>query len=148
MEVNKETAKAVQKFFTEAFNNMLLPMMGIKDWVWEFEKLEPKDELREIEIVHQKAATALTAANAGLKVVWTDEELKISGTARPEKEVHTDNPNQEAGVTGRRGGQGPKRISSPELSPETGREILAMYTKNLEKITKEAIKSIRKVAKE
>lgn len=126
VEVRRETAQEIQMLFSEAFNNKLLPLAGIKDWMWVWNKLEPKDRLRDAEILHQTMAAAVTAINAGLNIKFEDDVLHVWGESSPEQvqqRTRTGLPNVEPGVAPRRVGR--EMVTPFEISPETGEEITA-----------------------
>lgn len=85
VEVTKDTARELQGHFSFPFNEKLLPMYGITDYVWVFDKLEPKDQLREADILHQKAASAKIFVDAGFKTKIKDGEVEVEGEVDPEK---------------------------------------------------------------
>jgi len=140
MEVKRETAEMHQRLFSSVFNDELLPLFEITDWLWVWNKLESKDKLRDAEITHQLMAAAMTATNAGLNVKFEDDKLTVWGESTAESRTHIDQPNVEEGVTPRR----PSRdmVTPFEISPETGEEITARLKKlgllkvNLPKLVK------------
>ena len=78
--VQAETTQYYQELIERAFNDELLPQMGITDWEFKFNPIEPRDERQDAQIWREKIAAGQEAANAGLTAVLTDEgELKISG---------------------------------------------------------------------
>ena len=124
-EAKRDTALEWQRLFSESFNNGALPLFGITDWIWIFNKLEPKDQLREVEIQHQQAAAVLTAIQAGLSAKIVDGELEIEGEGKL-LEYRTGRqglPNTEGGVSPRRTGR--ETVTPFEISPRTGEEIRA-----------------------
>lgn len=138
VEVRRETAQEYQRFFMETFNESLLLLFGITDWEWIFNKLEPKDRLREAEITHTQMASAITARNAGLNVKYQDNILTIWGEALGEpKGTRTSLPNVEPGVAPRRTS---REITRPfEISPETGEEITAVSTSHTERLAEQML---------
>lgn len=124
-EVKRETAQEHQQFFMSIFNDKLLPLFGVYDWIWKFKKLEPKDKIRDAEVIHTKAAAALTARKAGLNVKIDDAgELTIwgegSGPFEEGGEGRQGLPNTEAGVQPQ--GLAREHHKPYEISPETQEE--------------------------
>ena len=100
--VHAETTAHYQKVLSKPINEELLPLMGITDWVFTFNPIEPKNEKEEAQIWQQKIAAGQAAANAGLNAELNDDgELKISGVFmfNPDEEEegveHIDNLDEE-----------------------------------------------------
>lgn len=95
--VHAETTSHYQNVLSKPINEELLPIMGITDWEFSFNPIEPKDEREEAQIWREKIAAGQAAANAGLTALLNDDgELKISGVFKfnPEAEegaAHVDN---------------------------------------------------------
>lgn len=90
--VHAETTAHYQKVLSKPINEELLPLMGVTDWEFVFNPIEPKNEREEAQIWREKIAAGQAAANAGLKAELNDDgELKISG-------VFKFNPEAEEGV--------------------------------------------------
>ncbi len=86
--VHAETTSHYQKVLSKPINEELLPLMGITDWEFTFNPIEPKNEREEAQIWKEKIAAGQAAANAGLKAELNDDgELKISGVFMFNKEV-------------------------------------------------------------
>jgi hypothetical protein len=121
IEVLNHTTEDNHLLLAETFNEQFLPLCRITDWIWVWDEIEPKDKLRNAEIDHMKAATALTALQAGFKVKWgEDGNLSISGEGKLQENIgHTGQPNVEPGVSPARPG---RHVQPPEISPETGEE--------------------------
>lgn len=78
--VHAETTAHYQKVLSKPINEELLPLMGVTDWEFVFNPIEPKNEREEAQIWREKIAAGQAAANAGLKAELNDDgELKISG---------------------------------------------------------------------
>ena len=81
--VQDRTTKMYQQHWEDLFNYKIYPKFGITDWVFKFGKIEERDELREAQVMHTKAATALTLARAGFTVRFDENgELEVSGEAK------------------------------------------------------------------
>jgi len=118
IEVANRTAEEHQRVFMEAFNEDLLPLFEITDWIWVFDKIEPKDKLRDAQILVQKSAAALNFLKAGFNVKMDDKgELIVTGEG---KLVVDDSrmglPNEQEGVTP--GGVGAERAPETENPSE------------------------------
>ena len=80
MVVHAETTTHYQNIIEKPLNEELLPAMGITDWEFKFNPIEPKDEREEAQIWREKIAAGQAAVNAGLTAKLNDDgELKISG---------------------------------------------------------------------
>jgi len=78
--VNNNTTREGQTQIEDAFNENLLPKLGIHDWLFKFNEIEERNEMEQAQIWQAKVAAGKEAVNAGLKAELTDEgELKISG---------------------------------------------------------------------
>jgi len=78
--VQDRTTRDYQSYIESVFNEKVFPLFGITDWIFKFNKIEERDKLREAQILHTKAATALTLVNAGFTVSFDDnQEIKVSG---------------------------------------------------------------------
>lgn len=95
--VHAETTAHYQKILEKPINEELLSVMGITDWEFRFNPIEPKDEREEAQIWREKIAAGQAATNAGLKAELNDDgELKISGVfmfnpEAPEGAEHVEN---------------------------------------------------------
>jgi len=72
LEVQNRTIREIQRDKEEMFNNFLLPKFGITDWLFVFNPIEQKDELREAQIRQIDADTLLTLRNAGFDVRFNE----------------------------------------------------------------------------
>ena len=78
--VQNDRTREDQAMIEDALNEQLLPKMGIHDWEFRFNEIEPRNELEEAQIWQVKVAAGQAAVQAGLKAELTDEgDLKISG---------------------------------------------------------------------
>lgn len=95
--VHAETTAHYQAILMKPINEELLDRMGITDWEFAFNPIEPKDEREDAQIWSAKIAAGQAATNAGLDAELNDDgELKISGTFKfnpdaSEHATHTDN---------------------------------------------------------
>lgn len=79
--VQNRTTQDHQSNFVDLFNDDLLEIFGITDWIMYFKSVETKDELRLEQVGHTRAAAALTWLRGGF-IVSIDEEtgkLVVSG---------------------------------------------------------------------
>jgi len=80
IDVQNRVTKEYQHVIEDVWNDQVLPLFGIHDWIIQFGGIEQKDLLREAQILHTKGATALTFLQSGFEVEIDDnQELKISG---------------------------------------------------------------------
>ena len=78
--VQNDRTREDQAMIEDAVNEQLLPKMGIHDWLFKFNEIEPRNELEEAQIWQAKIAAGTLAVEAGLKAELTDEgDLKVSG---------------------------------------------------------------------
>lgn len=112
LEVQDKTILDYQRLFMLTFNDQLLPKFAITDWIWMFDKIEPKDKERDSQVWVNKAAAALNLLKAGFNVRIDDnDELDVSGEGSVEVLIqttgsHLGQPNQNEGETpGRTGDQ-------------------------------------------
>ena len=69
-----------QRGLEEPINEQLLPLMGIRDWVFSFNEVEQRNKLEEAQIWQAKVAAGREAVNSGLYAEITEEgELKVAG---------------------------------------------------------------------
>jgi hypothetical protein len=121
IEVQDKTVMMAQRAFTTPFNEMLLPRFGITDWIWMFNKIEPKDKLRDAQQLQQLAVAALTFLQGGFEVeVDENKELLVSGKGKLVQPSHIGQPNQRPGE--KPSGTDNTNSSTLETSPETGDE--------------------------
>lgn len=82
IDVQNRATIEFQHDFEEPFNNQLLPLFGINDWLTKFNDVDPEDEERDARIMQLKAQAANTFAAAGF-IVTIDEngEIDVSGEA-------------------------------------------------------------------
>ena len=92
--VQNDRTKEDQEMLEDAFNEQLVPRLGVVDWHFEFGEIEPRNELEESQIWQVKVAAGASAKAAGLDAELTDEgALKISGEfeeqVMPQGTTHT-----------------------------------------------------------
>jgi hypothetical protein len=86
IEVQNRTTEEQQTCFSDPFNEVLLPMFGITDWVFVFNPIEGRDVLRDAQAEHTKAAAAYTWTQAGFEVsLGPGGELIKTGIGRPQQ---------------------------------------------------------------
>jgi len=91
--VQNDRTREDQAMIEDPFNEQLLPKMGIHDWEFKFNEIEPRNELEEAQIWQAKIAAGTLAVEAGLEAELTDEgDLKVSG-----KFVKPEMPSQATG---------------------------------------------------
>jgi len=79
IDVQNRTTRRYQADIEDLFNDELLPIFGITDWIFKFGKVESRDVLREAQIEHEKATTVMTLRRAGYDVeIGDDWTLKVS----------------------------------------------------------------------
>jgi len=82
--VQYDVIQVYQDIIESMFNDELLPLMGIKDWLWRFTEIEPINEMEQAQIWQSKIAAGVAAVESGLTAQLTDQgELKISGVFKP-----------------------------------------------------------------
>lgn len=102
--VQNDRTREDQAMIEDSFNEQLLPKMGVHDWEFKFNEIEPRNELELAQIWQAKVAAGTLAVEAGLEAELTDEgDLKISG-----KFVKPEVPSQATGYLM------PKPPKSPE----------------------------------
>ncbi len=81
IDVQNNTTEYYQKAFAEPFNNVVVPRLGVTDWVFEFNPVEEKDEMQDVTVLQAKLTAMQTAISMGMKAELTDEkEVKITGS--------------------------------------------------------------------
>uniref|UniRef100_A0A6M3XTN2 Putative portal protein n=1 Tax=viral metagenome TaxID=1070528 RepID=A0A6M3XTN2_9ZZZZ len=75
IDVQNRTTKGYMKDILEPFNEILLPRLGITDWILEFGKIESRDELRDTMIKQRIAATVSLYESTGF-----DTEVSEDGS--------------------------------------------------------------------
>jgi len=104
IDVQNHVTKEHQHVMERTWNDQVCPRFDITDWIIKFKNIEQKDELRESQILHTKAATALTFLQGGFDVEIDDNhELSVSGKGTPFPKQKT----RELGGT-------PSRVQQPE----------------------------------
>jgi len=84
IDVNNNTTEMYQHGFEDPFNNVIVPKLGVTDWVFKFNPVEEKDEMQDITILQTKVETVIRASNAGMDAELTDDgDVKISGKPKP-----------------------------------------------------------------
>lgn len=83
IEVNNHVTRGWMSDIEEPFNNLLLPKLGVTDWVLAFGKIESRDELRDREIKQRVAATVAIYEARGHDVEVTEDgmDFTVSPTA-------------------------------------------------------------------
>jgi len=93
--VQNDATREVQKSFADPFNEQFVEnTLGIHDWRFEFNEIEPRNEIEQAQIWQVKIAAGAAAKASGLDAELTDEgELKISGefqeVVMPQGATHT-----------------------------------------------------------
>jgi hypothetical protein len=123
IDVQDRTVRECQRAIEEAFNSKLLPRFGVHDWLFKFRPLQPKDELREMQIKQVEAEVARVYSQLGFEVGF-DEFGKLV-ISKPVKETILE-PVQEVPIKERKRGR-PKKAAKlprkPKESERTGAEI-------------------------
>ena len=80
IDVQNNTTEMYQKAFEDPFNTVIVPKLGVTDWIFEFNPVEEKDEMQDITILNSKLDALTKAVNLGLTAELTDEgEVKVGG---------------------------------------------------------------------
>lgn len=80
LDVNNNMTELYQKAFEEPFNNVVVPKLGVTDWVFRFNPVEEKDEMQDVTVLNAKLDALQKAVNLGLDAELTDEgEVKVGG---------------------------------------------------------------------
>lgn len=80
IDVQDRVTREYQKAFEDFMNLLILPIFKITDWSFKFNEIEQRDRLRDSQIEHEKAATALTWLQCGFDVeISPSGELIVSG---------------------------------------------------------------------
>ena len=83
--VQNDTTLLYQQMIEEPFNEVLLPRIGVTDYLFKFNEIEEKNELADIQILREKVDACITAANADMNAELTEDgEVKIYG--KPKKQ--------------------------------------------------------------
>jgi len=82
IDVENSVATMYQKSLTDVFDEQLWPtFLGVTDWVWRFNPIEPRDELLDARIKQLNVDTGLKATKAGLTPEIEDSgHLNVVGT--------------------------------------------------------------------
>ena len=80
--VEHDATKEQQRIFEDPFNEQFVEgILGIRDWRFQFNEIEARNEMEEAQIWQSKVTAGRLAVEAGLDAELTEEgELKISGT--------------------------------------------------------------------
>jgi hypothetical protein len=81
LDLNNNTTEMYQHAWADPFNNVIVKdMLGVTDWIYEFNPVEEKDEAQDQAILLSKLANIEKAISLGMDAELTDEEeVKISG---------------------------------------------------------------------
>jgi ribosomal protein L37E len=80
IDVQNNTTEMYQKGFEEPFNNVVVPKLGVTDWLFKFNPVEEKDEMQDVTVLNAKLDALQKAVNLGLDAELTDEgEVKVGG---------------------------------------------------------------------
>jgi len=82
--VQNRTTEDHQSNFADLYNDGLLPLFNVTDWILYFKPVEAKDELRLEQVGHTRAAAALTWLRGGFEVSIDEEtgSLMVKGTGK------------------------------------------------------------------
>ena len=89
IDVENSVAEMYQKSLTDVFDENLWPKyLGVTDWVWRFNPVEPRDELLDARIKQLNVDTGIKATKAGLTPeIEESGHLQVVGTfQKPEPE--------------------------------------------------------------
>jgi len=90
MLVPNSVTKATMINFEEAFNNKLLPKLGINDWVFKFGKVESKDLMRDAQIKQTNMMAVSLAIDKGFDVELTPDAMNYTVSSEPVNETAED----------------------------------------------------------
>jgi hypothetical protein len=76
IDVQNRTTREIQSTFEDLMNQKVYPVFKITDWLFQFEEIEQRDEMREAQIEQTKSVTALNWRQAGFNVTL-DEDGKL-----------------------------------------------------------------------
>lgn len=80
IDVENNTTEMYQKAFEEPFNNVIVPKLGVTDWIFKFNPVEERDEMMDVTVLNAKLDALQKAVNLGLEGELTDEgEVRVSG---------------------------------------------------------------------
>jgi len=112
VDVDNAVAEMYQKGITDVLDEQLWPRLGVTDWVWRFNPVEPRDELLDARIKQLNVDTAIKAARANMNVeVEETGELKVSGV--PSGEIPQFGEQQQEGMEVKMPGESPSGVESP-----------------------------------
>ena len=103
IDVQKGTTIEHQSFLEDLWNNKVLPLFDVTDWVIEFGAVEAVDELRLAQVWERRASAAKTLTALGFNVTFDEHgNLEVSLEAdeesqeeQPEESEETEEPRQE-----------------------------------------------------
>ena len=125
IEVMNRTTEGIQNEFLTRFNDYVLPIFGITDWVIKFGDLEKKDARRDAEVEHTLANAAATWVSAGFDVWLNEDQDKI---IKSTKRILPEEPVSPTG----------ERRQNQKESDASGREVEGTSTQRKPHGTREA----------
>lgn len=83
IDVQNRVTRQYMSDVLDPFNEFLLPMLGITDWVLNFGKVESRDELRDKKIIQTNAMAAVILLKAGFDVTLTEDARNMTVSPKP-----------------------------------------------------------------
>jgi len=83
IEVQNRTTRQDMSELEEPFNDLLLPRLGITDWVLRFGKIESRDELRDKQIILTNAQAVSLLLSAGFDVDLSEDGRDFTTSNKP-----------------------------------------------------------------
>lgn len=85
IDVQNRTIEEHQNSILSTLNHQLVPRLNVFDWIFDFEDIEIRDELRIAQVQEVQARAAATWISAGFDVSINSNtgELEVSGTGHP-----------------------------------------------------------------
>lgn len=118
IDVQNRKTRDVQGSIEDVFNDQLFPLFGVYEWMFKFNVIEQKDELREAQIESEKAIYARTYAEMGFDVSRDEEgNIIISGEAM---EPYDMGVIPQYGGFGEEGTPSGARHRTPKISDDSG----------------------------
>lgn len=150
VEIQNRTIERIQHDKEDVLNNQLFPIFGVTDYVFKFNPLEKKDELRDAQIAQIKSNTALTYVNGGFDVsIDEDGNMEVSGKGERPQMVSPfgggggGDPDEEEKPGGKKPGNKKPTGRTPQKPKESGssmREIQGTTTERTPAGTRSADK--------
>jgi len=83
IDVQNRVTRQYMSDLEDPFNDLLLPRLGITDWVLRFGKVESRDELRDKKIIQTTAMAAALLLKEGFDVTLTEDGRNMTVSPKP-----------------------------------------------------------------